>query len=96
MPDWKLSERLLAGKGLAFARKGNLPGGGFQPSFRIGGRFRYGHSEAGQSAVSQTAEFWRVPLATKPASARTATMPKITVRVRMVFTAKLDNSEVAV
>jgi hypothetical protein len=58
---------------------------GFPPWFRLGGRFRYGHSEAGQSAVSQTAEFWWVPLATKPASARTATMPKITVRVRMVF-----------
>ena len=52
---------------------------------RADGRFRYGHSEAGQPAVSQTAEFWWVPLATKPPSAGTATMPKITVRVPMVF-----------
>ena len=45
----------------------------------------YGHSEAGQSAVSQMAEFWRVALLAKPARARTATIPKITVSVRTVF-----------
>ena len=43
----------------------------------------YGHSEAGHSAVSQIAAFWWVPLTTKPARARTATTPKITVIVRI-------------
>ena len=45
----------------------------------------YRHSQSGQSVVSRVTEFSWVPLETKPASARTATMPKITVKVRMVL-----------
>jgi hypothetical protein len=44
----------------------------------------YGHSEAGQSAVSQTAAFGQLLVAANPASARTTTVPKMITRVRIM------------
>jgi hypothetical protein len=45
--------------------------------------------------VSQTAEFWRVPLAAKATSARTTTAPTTITRVR-ISSEKLDTLRVAV